>query len=349
MHRHRHAQHKLSIGRKQLLTVVAVCLLAAGCGSSTDSAATATPEAQTESETTTETATETATETTVAAGDAESCDDVAAAFVVKGSANPDLDDPEVNATCVDGMVVVTSNGIPDFPYIETTPGSPTASAIEYTLPGTPTVADTPTAVPALGAIAVAVNGIPIFGAAEGPGGDVLSMPSFTECGGHNGPSGYHYHTFTITGSDTCLFTEEEAMSDPVLFGYAFDGYPIYVGNYSLGYTSSYELTDPSLFATSTFDAHTYVEGYGDLDECNGLTDENGNYAYYTTDSYPYTVGCYHGVVAESATGADEGDRPPRPEPGEDGEDGEADRPPRPEPGEDGEGGDRPAPPEAEDE
>ncbi len=321
MHRYRLPQQTPSIGRKKLLTVVAVCLLAASCNSSADVDSAATPDAETESETN--------TETTATAVDAGSCDDVAAAFVVSGSANPDLDDPEANATCVDGMVVVTSNGIPDFPYTQTTPGDPTAVALEYTLPGTPTVADTPTPVPAIGAIAVALNGIPIFGAAEGPGGDVLSMPSFTECGGHNGPSGYHFHTFTTVGSTACAYTEEEAMTEQILFGYAFDGYPIYVGNYALGYTSSYELTDPSLFATNTFDAHTYVEGSGDLDECNGRTDENGDYAYYTTDAYPYTVGCYMGVVADSGADAGDDGRPARPEPGEEGDE------------------DRPAPPEDE--
>jgi hypothetical protein len=49
-----------------------------------------------------------------AAGVALSCEEIAASFVTKGSANPDLPDPEVMATCEDDTVVVTSNGIPDF-------------------------------------------------------------------------------------------------------------------------------------------------------------------------------------------------------------------------------------------
>jgi hypothetical protein len=80
----------------------------------------------------------------------------------------------------------------------------------------------------------------------------------------------------------------------VLFGYAFDGYPIYSGN-GLN-DSSWSLTTPSLFATNTWAAHTYVGGSGDLDQCNGRTDANGNYAYYTTDTFPYVIGCYRGVV-----------------------------------------------------
>ncbi len=352
MNRHRLSYQAL---RKRLLLVAAACLLAASCSSSADSVATSTPDAETESDSSSDASAgdssdastddstgassdatgETDAETTTAAVDAGSCDDIASAFVVNDYVNPDLDEPEASATCVDGMVVVTSNGIPDFPYTQTTPGNPSATSLEYTIPATPTVADTPTTVPAIGAIAVALNGIPIFGAAEGPGGDVLSMPSFTECGGHNGPSGYHFHLFTTAGSTECGYSDEEVMSEQLLFGYAFDGYPIYVGNYALGYTSSYELTDPSLFASNTFEAHTYVEGSGDLDECNGRTDENGNYAYYTTDTYPYTVGCYVGVVADSGGAAGGDDRPARPEPGEEGEDGEDARPARPEPGEEG--------------
>ncbi len=230
-----------------------------------------------------------------------SCEERASMFVTKGSANADLPDPQVSALCVDDMVVVNSNQIPDFPYIETSPGNPQEYALEFQIPATPTVAAAASDVPALGALGVAINGIPIYGATEGTGGDVLSLGGgFTECGGHNGPTGYHYHTFDVDGSDYCLFSEAEATAAPQLFGYALDGYPIYSGNFQ--YTSSWYLSDPSLFATDTFSAHTFVEGSGDLDQCNGRTDANGNYAYYTTDSFPYTLGCYRGVVAETVGG-----------------------------------------------
>ena len=238
-----------------------------------------------------------------------SCDEISTKFVTKGSANADLADPEVSASCVDDNVVINSNQIPDFPYIETSPGVPSVNELEFTIPAIPTVAETPIAVPALGALGVAINGIPIYGATEGTGGDVLSLGGgFTECGGHNGPGGYHYHTFDIDGSDYCLFSEAEATAEPQLFGYALDGYPIYSGNFQ--YTSSWYLSDPSLFATDTFSAHTFVEGSGDLDQCNGRTDANGNYAYYTTDSFPYTLGCYRGVVTQAEGGGGGGGRRP---------------------------------------
>lgn len=224
-----------------------------------------------------------------------SCEEAAAKFVTNGSANPDLPDPYVNASCVDDELVVNSNSMLDFPYIATSPGDPGEFETTYNIPATPLMAEATTQVSVIGSIAVAINGVPIYAATEGPGGDVKSRPGgFVECGGHNGPTGYHYHLFDPNGSDACRFSESEAQASPVLFGYALDGYPIYSGNYQ--FRSSYYLSDESLFATDTFAAHTYVEGSGDLDECNGRFDSNGNYAYYTTEDFPYTLACYRGVV-----------------------------------------------------
>lgn len=220
------------------------------------------------------------------------CEEIAAQFVSRGSANPDLPDPEVSASCADNTVVVVSNQIPDFPYVGTTPGVPRVFDLEFSIPATPVEAEAISNIPLIGPVAVAVNGIPIYGPTEGTGGDVLAMANFVECGGHNGPGGYHYHTFSVVGSDECLFTEADLLQGPQLFGYAFDGYPIYSGNNL--YTSSWFLNDASLFATDTFAAHAYAEGSGDLDQCNGRTDEDGNYAYYTTDTFPYVLGCYRG-------------------------------------------------------
>ena len=30
----------------------------------------------------------------------------------------------------------------------------------------------------------------------------------------------------------------------------------------------------------------------DVDECGGMTDENGDYAYYFTDEWPYSLRCF---------------------------------------------------------
>ena len=42
------------------------------------------------------------------------------------------------------------------------------------------------------------------------------------------------------------------------------------------------------------DDYEYVEGSGDLDECNGTT-LNGVYGYYITDGFPYIMSCFKGT------------------------------------------------------
>ena len=39
----------------------------------------------------------------------------------------------------------------------------------------------------------------------------------------------------------------------------------------------------------------YFAGTGNLDECNGAYDVNGDYGYYITDKYPFTPPCTFGV------------------------------------------------------
>ncbi|MEM9515254.1 MAG: YHYH protein [Actinomycetota bacterium] len=278
----------------RLLAVAGLAVAAAACGSGETTFESASVEVIDEPAT--------ASESAVRLDSPElTCDEQAALFVAGPSVNPDLAAPESSAVCVGDNIVITSNGIPDYTYIETSPGSPQAGDLQFTIPADPEVAATTTAVPALGTAAVSLTGIPIYGPTEGTGGDVLSLVgALSECGSHNGPTGFHIHLFGTSATTDCLFTPEAAAAAPQLLGYALDGYPIYTGNDQ--YTSSWELTDASLFATDTWAAHSYVEGSGDLDECNGLVDESGNYAYYTTDTFPYVLGCYTGVVDLAAAG-----------------------------------------------
>ncbi|MGH1492163.1 MAG: YHYH protein [Acidimicrobiales bacterium] len=303
--------------------LVALALLAAACGADDSEIVDAVPDdptttiataetaaSETSGDATSDTASNTASDngstgSTVATAGL-SCAETAALFVTGGSANANLADPEVSASC-DGdsvgveSVVIASNGIPDYTYIETSPGSPRAADYVFTIPASPTLADELTDVPALGTAAVSLGGIPIYGPTEGTGGDVLSLAgALSECGSHNGPTGFHIHQILTTDSTDCLFTPAEVAAAPQLVGYALDGYPIYTGIDQ--YTSSWQLTDESLFASDTWAAHSYVEGFGDLDQCNGLTDADGNYAYYTTETFPYVIGCYAGVVDVSAAG-----------------------------------------------
>ncbi len=309
---------------------------------------------------TTESSTASGADTTVQADEAETsessaeqeqadtatsvdCEETTALFVTGESANPDLPDPEVAATCDGDTITVVSNGVPDFTYIGTSPGSPDGREFIHEFPAEVEMADEVTAVPYIGPIGVTLNGISVYGPTEGTGGDVDSFPGIiSACGSHNGPGGFHTHKILATDETDCWFTPEEVAEEPQLVGYMFDGIPLYTGIDQ--YTSSWQLTDETLFATDTWAAHSYVEGSGDLDECNGLTDADGNYAYYTTEEFPYLIGCFAGEVVLEGPGGGEGgedgeERPERPE-GEDGEE----RPERPEVEE---GEDRPERPEVE--
>lgn len=80
------------------------------------------------------------------------CEEIAALFTTDGPANPDLPDPESSAVCDGDTIVITSNGIPDYTYIETSPGPPSAQDLTYEIPAEPTVADDTTDVPLIGAL-----------------------------------------------------------------------------------------------------------------------------------------------------------------------------------------------------
>ena len=118
------------------------------------------------------------------------------------------------------------------------------------------------------------------------------------------------------------FLKSQGASDAVmtLIGWAADGFPIYgrhghsiaddVDSSLKVITGSYQQVanaDVNRPATDTYAMGTftqdweYIEGSGDLDECNGrmgVTPEfpNGIYHYFATDSYPYLPRCVKGEV-----------------------------------------------------
>ena len=65
-------------------------------------------------------------DTVEATTDTATCEDTAALFVSAGSVNAQLADPFVAATCEGDELVISSNGIPDYTYIQTSPGDPAA-------------------------------------------------------------------------------------------------------------------------------------------------------------------------------------------------------------------------------
>lgn len=134
---------------------------------------------------------------------------------------------------------------------------------------------------------------------------------------HVQPGGsYHYH-----GMPEGFITKRGGSSSAMtLIGWAADGFPIYAryghsvaddGSSELkAVTGSYQYVTtvsdsrPSVddFPLGTFaQDYEYVEGSGDLDECNGrvgVTPEfpGGIYHYYATDTYPYFQRCVKGAL-----------------------------------------------------
>ncbi|MGS2723389.1 sulfatase-like hydrolase/transferase [Porticoccus sp. GXU_MW_L64] len=122
---------------------------------------------------------------------------------------------------------------------------------------------------------------------------------------HAQPNGsYHYH-----GSPNALFHSHTNIASPVV-GFAADGFPIFGTWFDDNgtvrqATSSYRLRsgarptgdgNPGGNYDGAFrDDYEYVDGLGDLDECNGMT-VNGVYGYYITEEFPYMMACLRGEV-----------------------------------------------------
>lgn len=117
---------------------------------------------------------------------------------------------------------------------------------------------------------------------------------------HVQPTGaYHYH-----GVSKELVASLPSDSNGTQIGWAADGFPIY---YQAGVEPSYRLksgTRPenpgpggSYNGAFTQD-YEYVDGLGDLDECNGtwIGDE---YVYYATDDFPFFPRCSNGTPDSS--------------------------------------------------
>jgi len=138
---------------------------------------------------------------------------------------------------------------------------------------------------------------------------------------HVQPTGaYHYH-----GTPTSVIDDFDNGEDMVHIGFAHDGFPMYYsksGKYKPSYKAldgnregedcTYENPHHSMVLsvgghhdgtfTSDFE---YVEGSGDLDECNGIT-INDNYMYLVTNEFPYVGRCLMGETSGGQQGLPNG-------------------------------------------
>ena len=129
---------------------------------------------------------------------------------------------------------------------------------------------------------------------------------------HVQPTGaYHYH-----GSPTSVIEKFDTGEDLVHVGFAHDGFPMYYSK-SGKYKPSFRLLngdrdgeDCTYTTHKTIDISVgghhdgtygsdfeFVEGSGDLDECNGITIDE-KYMYLVTNEFPYVSRCLMGEVSQ---------------------------------------------------
>jgi len=236
---------------------------------------------------------------------------------------------EVQITTDQNYRYIQSNGIPNHPtgHFPSThnPNSIRPQNYRFRVPLNPHIAPRTTPL-GMNPFGVAVNGIPFDpGAAEfwnrnpRSGWQYEALDGHLDLGmdrndAHVQPSGaYHYH-----GIPWGLIRKLHGWkSQPLLVGYAADGFPIYADyghkdpeNAKSGIkkiSSSYRLKKgnrpdgPKGRYDGTFvQDYEYIEGSGDLDGCNGrfgVTPEypEGIYHYYITEDYPFIPRCFRGT------------------------------------------------------
>jgi hypothetical protein len=230
-------------------------------------------------------------------------------------------DAVLNVSCDGQYMYIDSNGIITYEFIAITPFDLEEQNHNWQIPLNPQRASSPSDIPRGGAVAVAINGIPFFGPNEAPRddyGDPILDNLLDFCNGHTAQGQYHYHA-----RPNCLY-DSNGNNIGVVLGYAFDGYPILSpwvcadDNCSSvnKLQSSWQRTQD---VRNAWESNEYVAGSGDLDQCNGTTLDDGSYAYFATDTFPYVLGCYTGVATlngNSVAGGGQNGQPPQ---GQDGQ------------------------------
>lgn len=233
----------------------------------------------------------------------------------------------VEVSLSDDVCTIASNGIPNHDFNDGDsrfPNDVTTQNQFFSFAANPRFADRSTPLSLGVDTGVMLNGVKVdllaaacFGVADEKIGcfneaqpwrfDPLFGPNGFEVDSNNAhtqPDGtYHYH-----GPPHALYDDsgDEASG---LIGFAADGFPIFGAFFDDGgevrrARSSYQLRegqrpsgagDPGGTYNGAFrDDYVFVEGAGDLDECNGMTTADGVYGYYVTDTYPWVLGCFRG-------------------------------------------------------
>ena len=122
----------------------------------------------------------------------------------------------------------TSNSLYIAPVVadvaQMSPGTINASSYTLTAPQCPSIASS-TSSTGLGAIGISVTGVPIFNDQEGPNVALSAnvASGFDYAGGHNGPTGYHYHLESSDVPENTVLSHD----DDALVGIMQDGFLLY--------------------------------------------------------------------------------------------------------------------------
>jgi arylsulfatase A-like enzyme len=239
---------------------------------------------------------------------------------------------ELNISITGEQCIFSTNNIPNHDFNDGTqpfPNNVSAQNNSFKITAIPKHASSVTSLSLTMDNAILLNGVKVdmlaaacFGVGDGKVGcnDIDQLwrydPMFVANGfrvdshnAHSQPDGsYHYH-----GKPNALYQDDNNNNVSPLVGFAADGYPIYGPYFDDNgeirkAVSSFEIMSgnrpsgtgsPGGNYDGTYrDDYQYIEGYGDLDECNGMT-LNGIYGYYITDSYPYVLACFKGVPDDS--------------------------------------------------
>ena len=238
---------------------------------------------------------------------------------------------ELSITVDGDQCVISTNAIPNHDFNDSGSNFPNDVAVqnvEYRISREPVIASAITPLTLDVDNAILLNGVKVdilaagcFGVGNGRIGcndpdqawryDPASQNSVFNIDSHNAhtqPDGtYHYH-----GEPNALFSTESIIASPVV-GFAADGFPIFGSIIDDSGTiravqPSYRLKSgnrptgadqPGGTYDGTYrDDYEYVEGLGDLDQCNGMS-VNGSYRYHITTAYPYVLACFVGTLDES--------------------------------------------------
>jgi hypothetical protein len=250
-------------------------------------------------------------------------------------------EPFVEWTEDDTYRYVESNGIPDhetgeFPNANN-PNSISEQSHSYQMLLEPVES---TEITPAGLFGMALNGVPFDpGTAEfwnrdpSSGWNYEALTGFLDLGAdmnhaHVQPTGtYHYHGMP----EGLLLNLTGGVPAVTIVAYAADGFPVVArygyqdpddaGSELILAESSYALKQgtrpdgPGGAYDGTFTADwEYVDGFGDLDECNGRFGvlpgyPNGIYHYYVTDDFPFVPRCF---VADPDESFDRRPLPPLP-------------------------------------